>query len=120
MNAFKSNIYKYLNGTCQYLIPLYQRTYSWEKEQCARLWNDIVSLHETQKEGHFVGSIVRIDEDSRAGSTIAMIIDGQQRLTTFTLLLVALRDYANANINCGINPNKINDTLLLNQCNRQF
>ena len=36
MNAFKSNIYKYLGGTCQYLIPLYQRTYSWEKEQCAR------------------------------------------------------------------------------------
>lgn len=56
MNAFKSNIYKYLNGTCQYLIPLYQRTYSWEREQCARLWNDIVNMHKEQREGHFVGS----------------------------------------------------------------
>ena len=115
MNAFKSNIYKYLGGTCQYLIPLYQRTYSWEREQCVRLWNDIVNLHKNHREGHFVGSIVRIDEDSAAGSTIAMIIDGQQRLTTLTLLLVALRDYASANADCGVNPNKITDTLLLNQ-----
>lgn len=115
MNAFKSNIYKYLGGTCQYLIPLYQRTYSWEREQCARLWNDIVNLHKTNREGHFVGSIVRIDEDSAAGSTIAMIIDGQQRLTTLTVLLVALRDYASANAERGVNPNKITDTLLLNQ-----
>lgn len=115
MNAFKSNIYKYLGGTCQYLIPLYQRTYSWEREQCARLWGDIVNLHKTQREGHFVGSIVRIDEDSAAGSTLAMIIDGQQRLTTLTLLLVALRDYAKSNEESGINPNKITDTLLLNQ-----
>ena len=94
MNAFKSNIYKYLGGTCQYLIPLYQRTYSWGQEQCVRLWSDIVNLHNTRREGHFVGSIVRIDEDSAAGSTLAMIIDGQQRLTTLTLLLIALRDYA--------------------------
>jgi uncharacterized protein with ParB-like and HNH nuclease domain/predicted transport protein len=115
MNAFKSNIYKYLGGTCQYLIPLYQRTYSWEREQCARLWSDIVNLHNTRREGHFVGSIVRIDEYSAAGSTIAMIIDGQQRLTTLTLLLVALRDHAMANADCGVNPNRITDTLLLNQ-----
>ena len=115
MNAFKSNIYKYLGGTCQYLIPLYQRTYSWEKEQCARLWNDIVNLQRSQREGHFVGSIVRIDEPGPAGSTLAMIIDGQQRLTTLTLLLVALRDYAVTHTDCGVNPNKITDTLLLNQ-----
>jgi len=115
MIPFKSNIYKYLGGTCQYLIPLYQRPYSWEREQCSRLWNDIVNLHNTHREGHFVGSIVRIDEDSAAGSTLAMIIDGQQRLTTLTLLLIALRDYAKDNADCGVNPNKITDTLLLNQ-----
>jgi predicted transport protein/uncharacterized protein with ParB-like and HNH nuclease domain len=44
-----------------------------------------------------------------------MIIDGQQRLTTLTLLLVALRDYAMSHSDCGVNPNKITDTLLLNQ-----
>jgi len=115
LNAFKSNIYKYLGGTCQYLIPLYQRTYSWGREQCARLWSDIVNLHNTHREGHFVGSIVRIDEDSAAGSTVAMIIDGQQRLTTLTLLLVALRDYAKANSDCGVNPEKITKNLLINE-----
>jgi len=115
MNAFKSSIYKYLNGTCQYLIPLYQRTYSWEYEQIARLWSDIVNLHTTQREGHFIGSIVRIDECSAAGSTLAMIIDGQQRLTTLTILLVALRDYAKEHIDCGVNHEKITDTLLLNK-----
>jgi len=115
VNAFKSNIYKYLGGTCQYLIPLYQRTYSWEKEQCARLWSDIVNLHTTHREGHFVGSIVRIDEDSAAGSTLAMIIDGQQRLTTLTLLLVALRDYAASHTDSGVNPDKITKNLLINE-----
>jgi len=115
MEAFKRNIYKYLDGTCQYLIPLYQRTYSWEKEQCARLWDDIVNLHKTSRKGHFVGSIVRINEAAAAGFTKAMIIDGQQRLTTLTLLLVALRDYAVQHPSCGVNPDKITNTLLLNQ-----
>jgi len=115
MDAFRSNIYKYLGGTCQYLIPLYQRTYSWGKEQCARLWNDIYNLHRERKADHFVGSIVRIDEASAAGTTLAMIIDGQQRLTTLTLLLVALRDYAIVHADCGVNPDKITNTHLLNQ-----
>lgn len=115
MNAFKSNIYKYLGGTCQYLIPLYQRTYSWEREQCVRLWNDIVTLHKEKREGHFVGSIVRIDEASAAGSTTAMIIDGQQRLTTLTLLLIALRDFAAKHPDCGVNPDKITKSLLINE-----
>jgi len=115
MNAFKSNIYKYLGAPSQYLIPLYQRIYSWEREQCARLWNDIVTLHTSRREGHFVGSIVRIDEDAPAGFTRAMIIDGQQRLTTLTLLLVALRDHVAACSDGGVNPDKITNTLLLNQ-----
>ena len=52
MEAFKSNIYKYLDGTCQYIIPLYQRTYSWGKEECSRLWSDIIELHRSQREGY--------------------------------------------------------------------
>lgn len=97
------------------MIPLYQRTYNWGYEQCARLWNDIINLHTTKREGHFIGSIVRIDEEAPAGFTLAMIIDGQQRLTTLTLLLLALRDYAASNPECGVNPNKITNTLLVNQ-----
>ncbi len=115
MKAFTNDIYKYLNAPCQYKIPIYQRTYSWEYEQCSRLWNDIVKIHSTNKESHFIGSIVRIDEDSPAGFSIATVIDGQQRLTTLTLLLIALRDYAKDHKDYGINPDEITDTCLLNK-----
>lgn len=114
MNVFKSTIYKYLGGTCQYVIPLYQRIYNWEYEQCMRLWSDILDIKKKHKEGHFIGSIVRVNEDSPAGMSRAVIIDGQQRLTTLTLLLIALRDYAKKHPYCGLNPNKIHDTLLVN------
>lgn len=43
MDATKGNIYAILNGNKQFLIPVYQRLYSWEIEQCQRLWKDIVS-----------------------------------------------------------------------------
>ncbi len=115
MDAFKSDIYSYLGGNCHYIIPLYQRAYSWKKENCIRLWNDIVRLHKENREGHFVGSIVRIDESAPAGTTIAMIIDGQQRLTTLTILLIALREYAVKHPECGVNPDEIKNTLLINQ-----
>jgi uncharacterized protein with ParB-like and HNH nuclease domain/predicted transport protein len=115
MNAFKSNIFEYMNGTRQYSIPIYQRVYSWEIEQCQRLWVDIVSMQKGKREGHFVGSIVRIDEVSAAGFPKAMIIDGQQRLTTLTLLLIALRDYVKKDTtDTEINAAEITDTLLIN------
>lgn len=115
MIANKDNIHRYLSGgTCQYVIPLYQRSYSWETEHCARLWNDIVTIITRPLDGHFVGSIVRITEDAHAGFNRSMIIDGQQRLTTLTLLIVALRDYALAHPGCGVEPEKITQTLLLN------
>jgi uncharacterized protein with ParB-like and HNH nuclease domain/predicted transport protein len=72
-------------------------------------------MQQTRREGHFIGSIVRIDEESTANSTIAMVIDGQQRLTTLTLLILALRNFALENHECGVNPDKITDTLLLNK-----
>ena len=62
MDATKGNIYAILNGNKQFLIPVYQRYYSWETEQCIRLWNDIVDMQKKNKVGHFVGSIVNIAE----------------------------------------------------------
>ena len=114
MHAFSVDIYNYLGGVCLYRIPLYQRTYSWEREQCARLWDDIVNIHRDHREGHFIGSIVRISEEAPAGKRVAMIIDGQQRLTTLTLLLVALRDYALEHPECDVNPDQITQTHLIN------
>ena len=116
MDANKSNIYKILDGSKQFLVPVYQRYYSWGYEQCERLWNDIVKMQKTGKPGHFVGSIVNIAEQAMpTGVQKYMIIDGQQRMTTLTLLLIALRDYAIANPeDTTINANRINNKLLSN------
>ncbi|HWQ72010.1 MAG TPA: DUF262 and DUF1524 domain-containing protein [Desulfitobacteriaceae bacterium] len=115
MDAVKGNVYQILNGAKQFVIPVYQRTYSWEKEQCQRLWADIVAMQKDRRDGHFVGSIVNIAEkDMPVGVQKFMIIDGQQRLTTLTLLLIALRNYATEHKDEGVNANKITDTLLLN------
>ena len=94
MDVEKGSIYKLLNGQNQYIVPVYQRKYSWRKEeQCARLWRDIVAM-EQNKKLHFVGSIVSVAEKvSLMGVHKSLIIDGQQRMTTLSLLMIALRDY---------------------------
>lgn len=114
MDADKGNIYKLLNGDKQYLIPVYQRLYSWEQAQCSRLWLDIVTMQKENKEGHFLGSIVCIAEKtSPTGVQKYMVIDGQQRLTTLTLILIALRDSVSAD--SEIKPEKLNLSFLINQ-----
>ncbi len=78
----------------QFVIPIYQRMYSWEKEHCEQLWDDIIKTGgNDQIEGHFIGSIVYV-LDSNTHSSPLLIIDGQQRLTTITLLLIALRNHS--------------------------
>lgn len=117
MDARKGNIYEILNGNKQFLIPVYQRFYSWDVEQCKRLWNDIVEMQKKGKVGHFVGSIVNIAEQAMpTGVQKYMIIDGQQRMTTLTLLLLALRDYALAHPgDTSINAHRIDGMLLKNE-----
>ena len=117
MDARKGNIYEILNGNKQFLIPVYQRYYSWDIEQCKRLWNDIVEMQKKGKVGHFVGSIVNIAEHAMpTGVQKYMIIDGQQRMTTLSLLLLALRDYAiNNPEDTTINARRIDNMLLKNE-----
>lgn len=117
MDATKGNIYAILNGNKQFLIPVYQRYYSWDIEQCKRLWNDIVEMQKKNKQGHFVGSIVNIAEKAMTtGVQKYMIIDGQQRMTTLTLLLIALRDYAVSHAeDTTINSRRIDNMLLKNE-----
>ncbi|GHS23891.1 hypothetical protein JP0118_12170 [Helicobacter pylori] len=81
----------------QFIIPIYQRVYSWEKEQCKQLWDDIVKTGgNDQMNGHFIGSIVFVQDGIYStGHNELLIIDGQQRLTTIMLLLTALRDHLN-------------------------
>ncbi|WP_120866072.1 DUF262 and DUF1524 domain-containing protein [Helicobacter pylori] len=78
----------------QFVIPIYQRVYSWGKEHCEQLWDDIIKTGgNDQIEGHFIGSIVFVhDGIYTTNYNELLIIDGQQRLTTITLLLTALRN----------------------------
>ncbi len=79
----------------QFVIPIYQRVYSWEKEQCEQLWDDVIKIGgNDQMNGHFIGSILYV-LDGNTPSSPLLIIDGQQRLTTITLLFIALRDHLN-------------------------
>ncbi len=81
----------------QFVIPIYQRVYSWEKEQCKQLWDDIIKTGgNDQMNGHFIGSIVFVQDGIyTTNHNELLIIDGQQRLTTITLLFIALRDHLN-------------------------
>ncbi|GAA7858883.1 DUF262 and DUF1524 domain-containing protein [Helicobacter pylori] len=81
------------NQTNQFVIPIYQRVYSWGKEQCEQLWDDIIKIGGNDKmNGHFIGSILYVLDSNTHSNNTLLIIDGQQRLTTITLLLIALRN----------------------------
>ncbi|GAA9372458.1 DUF262 and DUF1524 domain-containing protein [Helicobacter pylori] len=99
MEADATPLLKFIkdNQKNQLVIPIYQRVYSWDKEQCKQLWDDIVKTGGSdQIEGHFIGSIVFVHDGIYTTShNELLIIDGQQRLTTITLLLTALRDHLN-------------------------
>ncbi|EQL53826.1 DUF262 and DUF1524 domain-containing protein [Helicobacter pylori] len=96
MKAKATPLLKFIkdNQKNQLVIPIYQRVYSWEKEQCKQLWDDIIKIGGDDKmDGHFIGSILYVLDDITHSDNALLIIDGQQRLTTITLLLTALRDH---------------------------
>ncbi|GAA9942695.1 DUF262 and DUF1524 domain-containing protein [Helicobacter pylori] len=98
MEAEVTTLLNFIEGNQknQLVIPIYQRVYSWEKEQCKQLWDDIVKTGGSdQIEGHFIGSILYVLDGIMHSNNALLIIDGQQRLTTITLLLTALRDHLN-------------------------
>ena len=80
----------------RFVVPVYQRPYSWGEEQCAQLWDDILSTGRGRSTVHFTGSIVTIQDGSLSKQGVAplLLIDGQQRITTISLLLVALARFA--------------------------
>lgn len=84
-----------LDGAKQFIVPIFQRDYSWGTKHCQQLWSDVLRVgRDAKAKGHFLGSVVYIAaEDNSATITRWLVIDGQQRLTTLTLLMVALRDH---------------------------
>ena len=90
MKATATNLLTFLQGTKQFVIPIYQRTYSWEQSDCQQLLNDILRVAANDDiPAHFVGSIVYVERGIYHVSSVTqlLMIDGQQRLTTLSLLL---------------------------------
>lgn len=93
MKATEANLLAFLKKSPQFVIPIYQRTYSWTAKECRQLWDDIVRAGSNDAiRVHFIGSIVYIESGLSQVSHQAplLVIDGQQRLTTVTLLLAAI------------------------------
>lgn len=93
MKATEAKLLEFLKKSPQFVIPIYQRTYSWREKECQQLWDDILrSGSNDQITAHFMGSVVYVEKGlySVSSQTPLLVIDGQQRLTTITLLIAAL------------------------------
>lgn len=123
MKAVDSHLLTLLRKSNQFVVPIYQRLYSWQEAECAQLWADIMRAGSTLNLGsHFTGSIVYVAKDQSTNTSAEpdLIIDGQQRVTTVTLILAALA----ARLDTlpedqrepwdGFSPRKIRNRFLLN------
>lgn len=93
MKATEAKLIDFLKKSPQFIIPIYQRTYSWSEKECLQLWEDILRTGSDDKiTAHFVGSIVYVEKGlySVSSQSPLLVIDGQQRLTTVSLIIEAL------------------------------
>jgi uncharacterized protein with ParB-like and HNH nuclease domain/predicted transport protein len=93
MKATEAKLLAFLKKSPQFVIPIFQRTYSWTERECRQLWDDIIRTGGNDAvSAHFIGSIVYIEKGlyQVTSQSPLLVIDGQQRLTTVTLLIAAL------------------------------
>lgn len=132
MKAVDSHLLTLLKASSQFIVPIYQRLYSWQEAECAQLWADIMRAGSSSALGsHFTGSIVYVAKDQATNTSAEpdLIIDGQQRVTTVTLILAALAARLETLPDDqrepwdGFSPRKIRNRYLLNddeEGERQF
>ncbi len=109
MKAKEANLLRFLHGAKQFIIPIYQRTYSWQLKQCKQLLKDIISINaDDNRPGHFIGSVVYFEQDIHTVSEVPqlLVIDGQQRLTTVTLIIAAMVQYLKDHPDTSIDTNQ--------------
>ena len=118
MKATEANFIEFLKKSPQFVIPIYQRTYSWTERECRQLWADILRTgSDPAIAAHFVGSIVYIEQGlyQVTGQSALLVIDGQQRLTTVMLILEALaRRVGDGEPVDGFSAKKLRSYYLLN------
>lgn len=89
MKGSEAKLVSYMQGSDKrFIIPVYQRNYDWKTENCKQLYDDLVKVIQKQRQSHFFGSIVSVHNDGTYNEFL--VIDGQQRLTTVSLLLLAM------------------------------
>lgn len=117
MKASEEMLFRLLDGgDKRFVIPVYQRPYSWKKANCELLIKDLLNLSKRNDDAtHFFGSIVYVVNNIGSCNEY-IIIDGQQRITTISLLLLAIRNYiTEKQLDIGINPNKITTSYLTDE-----
>lgn len=127
MKAAATTLLDILRGPKVFIIPTFQRRYTWKKLQWSQLWNDIVAEAKDphpedpdSPSGHFLGSVVLQPAPGMASTLMRhQVIDGQQRLTTLLILLAALRD-KRKQLEPEWDPNSIDDQFLQNKYNKDF
>jgi uncharacterized protein with ParB-like and HNH nuclease domain/predicted transport protein len=95
MKATEAKILPFIKKSPQFVIPIYQRNYSWTEDECRQLWEDILRAgHDDAISAHFIGAIVYVEKGlyQVMSQPPLLVIDGQQRLTTISLLLIALAE----------------------------
>jgi len=118
MQAKSANFLTVIKGPKQFVIPIYQRTYSWQLAQCNKLFNDILRISKNgSSPGHFIGSVVYFQENIHTVSDVPklLVIDGQQRLTTISIMIAALAEFIRDNtVDIDTNFTKLQNYYLLN------
>lgn len=118
MKATEAKLLEFLKRSPQFVIPIYQRSYSWGERECRQLWDDIMRTGRNDDiSAHFVGSIVYVEKGlyQVTSQSPLLVIDGQQRLTTVTLLIEALaREVGDKEPADGFSANKLRNYYLLN------
>ena len=107
-----------LQGAKQFIIPIFQRTYSWERSHCQQLWDDVIRVGSSPDlNSHFIGSAVYIpEEDTSAAISRWLVIDGQQRITTITLLLLSfMRKLESEDLDAPVSAAEVEDYYLRNR-----
>lgn len=97
MKGSEAKLVSYMQGSDKrFVIPVYQRNYDWKQENCKQLYDDLVRIVRDDRKSHFFGSIVSVHNEGQFNEFL--IIDGQQRLTTVSLLMLAIHDAIEASV----------------------
>lgn len=117
MEANKRKFAELVGGSVQFVIPVFQRDYNWTEEQCEQLWEDVERVGRRDEGDHFFGPVVYVSTRGHgAAFTRWLLIDGQQRMTTVSLLIAALKDHllAQSSSDATARAKKIEHDFLIN------